>query len=102
MAEGLRDRIGLEAALEALPLWAAVERRDALVRRLRFKDFNAAFGFMTRVALAAEALDHHPEWSNVYDRVEVVLTTHSARGVTALDVKLARMIDAFAESAGGT
>lgn len=96
MAEGLRERIGLEAALKALPLWSAVERRDALIRRLRFKDFNAAFGFMTRAALAAEKLDHHPEWFNVYNRVEVLLATHDADGVTELDVALAKIMDAAA------
>ncbi|OYX35549.1 MAG: 4a-hydroxytetrahydrobiopterin dehydratase [Caulobacterales bacterium 32-69-10] len=90
-------RIGAAAALEALPGWAAVPNRDAISRSYRFKDFAEAFGFMTRVALAAEKLDHHPEWSNVYDRVEVVLTTHSAKGVTDKDVALGRIID---EAAG--
>lgn len=89
-------KIGAAAALEDLPGWAAVEGRDAIGRTYRFGDFNAAFGFMSRVALAAEKLDHHPEWSNVYNRVEVVLTTHDADGVTALDVQLARFMDAAA------
>ena len=78
-----------------LPQWAMVDGRDALVRRWRFADFSAAWGFMSRVALLAEAQDHHPEWSNVYDRVEVVLTTHDAGGLSARDVRLARAIDAL-------
>ena len=89
-------RLGAAAALERLPGWQAVEGRDAIARGYRFADFNAAFGFMTRVALAAEKLDHHPEWSNVYNRVDVVLTTHDVGGVTALDVTLARLMDAAA------
>lgn len=91
-----RARITVEEALQALPGWAAVPGRDAIARRFGFGDFNAAFGFMTRVALYAEKLDHHPEWSNVYNRVEVVLTTHDAGGVTALDVRLAQLMDAAA------
>ena len=93
-----RSRIGAEAALASLPDWRAAEGRDALTRTFRFADFNAAFGFMTRVALIAEKLDHHPEWSNVYGRVEVLLTTHDAGGVTALDLRLAQFMD---EVAGG-
>jgi 4a-hydroxytetrahydrobiopterin dehydratase len=73
-----------------------------VTRRFRFVDFSAAFGFMTKVAEAAEAMDHHPEWSNVYNRVEIVLTTHSAGGVTALDVTLAGIIDTLATAAGAT
>ena len=73
--------------------------RPAIERSLKFKDFNAAFGFMTRVALMADKMDHHPEWSNVYNRVEVLLTTHDAGGVTELDVKLARFIDSIAGEA---
>lgn len=87
------SKIGVAAALAQLPGWTAVAGRDAIQRSFRFKDFSAAFGFMTRVALAAEKLDHHPEWSNIYNRVEVVLTTHDAGGVTDLDVQLARMMD---------
>ena len=90
-------RIGAEAALARLPGWSAVEGRDALAKTFRFKDFNAAFGWMTRVALAAEKLDHHPEWFNVYNRVEVVLATHDAEGVTELDVTLAKLMDAAAK-----
>ena len=87
------QKIGAEAALKSLPGWKAAEGRDALVRTFTFKDFNAAFGFMTRAALAAEKLDHHPEWFNVYNRVEVLLATHDADGVTELDVTLARIMD---------
>ena len=85
--------IGAEAALASLPGWSRGEGRDCLVRTFQFKDFNEAFGFMTRVALKAEALDHHPEWSNVYGRVDVLLTTHDAGGVTELDVRLARFME---------
>jgi 4a-hydroxytetrahydrobiopterin dehydratase len=91
-------RIGAAAALASLPDWTAVEGRDAIQRTFTFKDFNAAFGFMTRAALAAEKLDHHPEWFNVYNRVEVVLATHDADGVTELDVTLAQIMDAAAHS----
>ena len=87
------QKIGAAAALKTLPGWAAAEGRDAIVRTFTFKDFNAAFGFMTRAALAAEKLDHHPEWFNVYNRVEVLLATHDADGVTELDVKLAQIMD---------
>ena len=90
------QRIGAQAALERLPGWTAVEGRDAITRSFRFADFNAAFGWMTRVALKAERMDHHPEWSNVYDRVEVTLTTHDAGGVTDLDLDLAAFMDAAA------
>lgn len=83
-------------ALEMLSGWSLAEDRDAITRSLRFKDFNAAFGFMSRVALAAEKLDHHPEWFNVYNRVDVTLSTHDAGGLTELDVTLAGLIDAFA------
>lgn len=94
-----QDRIGAAAALAQLPGWTAHPERDALARSFRFDDFNQAFGFMSRVALLAEAMDHHPEWSNVYNRVEVVLTTHDADGVTALDVRMAKFMDAAAASA---
>ena len=81
-------------ALAGLPGWSLEEGRDAIRRSFKFKDFNEAFGFMTRVALAAEKIDHHPEWSNVYNRVEMVLTTHSAGGLTELDIALAGVADA--------
>jgi 4a-hydroxytetrahydrobiopterin dehydratase len=87
------QKIGAAAALKTLPGWTAAEGRDAIVRTFTFKDFNAAFGFMTRAALAAEKLDHHPEWFNVYNRVEVLLATHDADGVTELDVTLAQIMD---------
>lgn len=88
-------------ALSALTEWREVVGRDAITRTLRFDDFNAAFGFMARVALHAEKLDHHPEWSNVYNRVDVVLATHSAGGVTDLDARMARFMDEAAARLGG-
>lgn len=84
-------------ALKNLPGWSEVEGRDAITRSFKFKSFNEAFGFMSRVALAAEKMDHHPEWSNVYNKVEVVLATHDAGGVTELDIKLAGKMDLFAK-----
>ena len=81
---------------EDLPEWRGVEGRDAITKRFVFKDFNAAFGFMARVALVAEKMDHHPEWSNVYRTVDVVLATHDAGGLTALDVVLATAMDRIA------
>ena len=90
-------RIGAEAALARLLGWSRPEgERDAIQKTFRFKDFNAAFGFMTRVAIRAEQLDHHPEWFNVYNRVEVLLATHDADGVTELDVTLATFMDEVA------
>lgn len=77
----------------SLPEWRPMEGRDAIARTFRFKDFGAAWGFMSQVALAAEKADHHPEWTNVYNRVEVVLSTHDAGGVTGKDVALARAMD---------
>jgi 4a-hydroxytetrahydrobiopterin dehydratase len=94
-------KIGAAEALKTLSVehhrgWAVVADRDALAKTFTFKDFNAAFGWMTRIALAAEKLDHHPEWFNVYNRVEVVLSTHDAEGVTELDLTLARLMEAAA------
>ena len=86
-------KIGAEAALARLEGWRAVEGRDAIQREFRFRDFNAAFGFMSRVALYAERHDHHPEWTNVYNRVAITLSTHDAGGVTDKDVALAHFID---------
>ena len=83
-------------ALGALKGWTEVAGRDAIQKSFKFADFNAAWGFMTRVALAADKADHHPEWSNVYNKVEVTLSTHDAGGVTAKDVALAKFIDAAA------
>ena len=92
--------IEIADALEALPGWRrADDPRPAIARSLKFADFNAAFGFMSRVALKAEVMDHHPEWSNVYNRVEVLLTTHDAGGVTQKDIDLARFIDGIAGEA---
>jgi 4a-hydroxytetrahydrobiopterin dehydratase len=97
---GRPARIGADAALARLPRWSRAEgAREAIFRSFRFADFNAAFAFMTRAALMAEKLDHHPEWSNVYNRVDVLLTTHDADGVTELDVKLASFMDAAAGDA---
>lgn len=84
------------AALASLPDWQWKQDRDAIVRSFRFRDFNQAFGFMTRVALLAEKADHHPEWSNVWNRVDILLTTHDAGGLTRRDVDLAAAIDALA------
>lgn len=93
-------KIGATKALESLPSWRPAQDRDAIVRSFRFADFNAAFGFMGRAALMAEKLDHHPEWSNIYNRVEVLLTTHDAKGVTELDVTLATFMDETAAALG--
>jgi len=90
-------KIGAAAALAQLTGWSAAEGRDAITKTFKFADFNAAFGWMTRVALAAEKLDHHPEWFNVYSRVEVTLATHDAGGVTELDVTLAKIMDEAAK-----
>jgi 4a-hydroxytetrahydrobiopterin dehydratase len=89
-------KIGAAAALSQLQGWAAVSEKDAIGKTFKFADFNAAFGFMTRVALKADQLDHHPEWFNVYNRVEVVLTTHDADGVSELDLTMARFMDSIA------
>ena len=78
-----------------LPAWRLVEGRDAVERSFKFKDFAAAWAFMTRVALLAEKQDHHPEWSNVYNRVTILLTTHDAGGLSSRDVRLAASIDAL-------
>ena len=80
-------------ALASLKHWTEVPGRDAIQRSLKFADFNQAWGFMCRVALAAEKADHHPEWSNVYNNVSIVLTTHDAGGLSARDVALAKFID---------
>jgi 4a-hydroxytetrahydrobiopterin dehydratase len=79
-----------------LPDWALVEGRDAITRAFRFKDFSAAWAFMSRVALLAEKQDHHPEWSNVYNKVSIILTTHDAGGLSDRDIKMALAIDMIA------
>jgi len=84
------------AALKSLEGWSAVDGRDAIAKRFEFHDFNRAFAFMTRAALLAEKMDHHPEWFNVYNRVEVTLATHDAGGVTQKDVDMARAMDEYA------
>lgn len=89
-----------KAALARLPQWTEVTDRDAIERRLIFRDFNEAFAFMTRVALVAEAMDHHPEWFNVYKTVEIQLATHDVGGLSARDIALAEKIDAFAADFG--
>src|SRR6202790_890301 len=85
-----------KAALAKLPGWSAAKDREAITRKFVFEDFNAAFGFMTRAALVAEKLDHHPEWFNVYKTVEVTLSTHDFGGVTELDVKRAEAMNQLA------
>lgn len=94
MAEKLTDD-QRTAALAELADWRPVEGRDAIQKSFKFKTFNEAWGFMTRVALAAEKLNHHPEWSNVYNRVVIVLTTHDCGGLSDLDVTLAKRIESF-------
>ena len=97
MAEKLSDR-ARTAALAGLSGWTVVDGRDAITKTFTFENFNEAFGFMSRAALAAEAANHHPEWFNVYNRVRVHLTTHDAGGVTQRDLDLAARMNAFFES----
>jgi 4a-hydroxytetrahydrobiopterin dehydratase len=85
-----------KAALAKLAGWSEVKDRDAISKTFVFRDFNEAFGFMTRAALVAEKLDHHPEWFNVYKTVTVTLSTHDAGGLTELDIKLAETMDRLA------
>lgn len=92
------ERIGAEAALGQLQGWRASDGdRDAIRKTFKFSDFKTAWAFMSGAALKAEQMDHHPEWFNVYNRVEVTLTTHDADGVTARDTELAGFMDALAE-----
>jgi 4a-hydroxytetrahydrobiopterin dehydratase len=84
------------AALAKLSGWSEMKDRDAITKRFQFKDFNEAFGFMARAALVAERLDHHPEWFNVYNKVDVTLSTHDAGGLTDLDFRLAEAMDKLA------
>jgi 4a-hydroxytetrahydrobiopterin dehydratase len=95
MAQTLDDA-ARKAMPARLPGWRLVEGRDAIARTFSFKDFNAAFGFMTRVALVAERMNHHPEWLNVWNRVEVTLSSHDAGGLTERDLKLAEAMDRIA------
>ena len=95
MGDRLTDQARAEA-LATLPGWAMVEGREAIRRSFRFKDFNTAFGFMTRVALKAERMDHHPEWANVYNRVDITLSSHDVDGLSERDIRLARFIDRIA------
>jgi len=93
------EKLNAEAralALAELSGWSPVEGRDAIHKSFRFKDFNQAWDFMSRIAPAAEAMNHHPEWSNVYNRVEILLTTHDCGGLSERDVELARKIEALA------
>ena len=93
------DEAERASALAMLDGWSWEAGRNGIARSLRFRDFGEAFAFMTRVALEAEKADHHPEWSNVWNRVDIFLTTHDAGGLTAKDVTLARRIDDFAGAA---
>ena len=94
MAELLNDR-EREKALAELDGWQEATGRNAITKSFKFGSFNEAFAFMTRTALEAEKMDHHPEWLNVYNRVDVTLSTHSAGGVTELDIKLAKKMNGF-------
>ena len=94
MAELLNDR-EREKALAELDGWQEATGRNAITKSFKFRSFNEAFAFMTRTALEAEKMDHHPEWFNVYNRVDVTLSTHSAGGVTELDIKLAKKMNGF-------
>lgn len=96
MIEALSETQRAEA-LEGLPEWDYDEARDAITRSLVFADFVEAFGFMTQVALMAEKANHHPEWSNVYNRVEILLTTHDAGGLSPRDIDMAEAIDAIVD-----
>lgn len=96
MVEQLSEAERAEA-LDGLPDWDYDDGRDAITRRVTFSDFPQAFAFMTRVAILAEKADHHPEWSNVYNRVDILLTTHDAGGLSHRDVELATAIDAILE-----
>ena len=87
-------------ALAGIKGWTKVRGRDAIEKSYRFKDFNEAFGWMSRIALIAEKADHHPEWANVYNRVDVVLTTHDAGGVSEKDIAMAKAMDRYAGAAG--
>jgi 4a-hydroxytetrahydrobiopterin dehydratase len=87
------EKIAAADAVQKLKGWAVADDREAIVKSFKFADFKAAFAFMTRVALKAEQMDHHPEWFNVYNRVDITLATHDAEGVTNLDLELAAYCD---------
>jgi len=89
----------LSKLLAELKHWKLSEDSHAIHRSFKFADFNEAFGFMTRVAIKAQEMDHHPEWSNVYDKVEITLSTHAAKGLTERDARLARFIDSITSAA---
>ncbi len=91
----------LRNALKRLPDWSVAEGREAITRKFQFVDFDAAFGFMTRVALLAAKMDHHPEWTNIYNKLEVTLATHDAGGVTQKDIELATTMDGYAALMAG-
>jgi 4a-hydroxytetrahydrobiopterin dehydratase len=91
-----REKVGAVEAVAQLDGWRAVEGRDAIAKSYKFRDFKSAWAFMSHAALKAEQMDHHPEWFNVYNKVDVTLATHDAGGVTALDIELARFMDQIA------
>ena len=91
----------LKVAMKRLPDWELAKDREAITRKLQFVDFAAAFAFMTRSALLAAKMDHHPEWFNVYNKVDVTLATHDAGGVTQKDIDLATAMDGYAAVGGG-
>jgi len=99
MSERLTEE-ARKAAVAELSGWSEVPGREAIARTFTFRDFNEAFGFMSRVALVAEKNDHHPEWKNVYKTVEVVLATHDSGGVTKLDIQLAKAMNGIARQLG--
>jgi 4a-hydroxytetrahydrobiopterin dehydratase len=96
MAPKKLDDAAITSGLKVLPAWKRADGREAITRSFKFADFSAAWGFMSRAALAAEQLNHHPEWFNVWNRVDVTLATHDAGGITELDLKLAAAMDRIA------
>ena len=101
MAAEKLDKAELAEAMKELQGWSRAVDRDAIVKRFSFANFSEAFAFMTRGAMMAEKLNHHPEWFNVYKTVDVTLTTHDCGGVSALDIRLAKALDAYAGGSGG-
>lgn len=102
MSEAKRLKLDKEEREDLLPTlketgWTEVEKRDAIYKEFKFKNFNQAFGFMSRVALLAEKMDHHPEWFNVYNKVQVTLSTHECSGLSQRDVKMAKFMDQIAK-----